>query len=114
MKIIDILKNTFLYYNKYKTNSEAVIIACYFNPQKNPYRLIAFREWYNSIKHLNHRIIECVIGDSLPELNVEFSSPYITTIKTKDYLWHKETLLNNIVLNLPAKFKYVFWIDTDV
>lgn len=69
MNLTDRFKNTFLYNDKYKTDSEAVIIACYFNPQRNPYRLTAFREFYNSIKHLNHRIVECVIDGSSPELN---------------------------------------------
>jgi hypothetical protein len=111
MNLLDKLKNTFLYANKYKTDSEAVIIACYFNPQNNPYRLTAFNTFYDSIKHLNHRIVECVIGDAEPQLALTSS---IARIHTKDLLWHKETLLNGIVKTLPKKFKYVFWLDTDV
>ncbi len=111
MKILDKLKNIFLYSNKYKTNSEAVIIACYFNPQNNPYRLSAFLTFYESIKHLNHRIIECVIGDAEAQLP-ETSS--ISRIHTPNLLWHKESLLNKIISDLPQEFKYVFWLDTDV
>lgn len=111
MKISDTLKNIFLYGNKYKTHSEAVIIACYFNPQGNPYRLIAFNKFYDSIKHLNHRIVECVIGDTQAELP---ETEFITRIYTPSLLWHKESLLNKIVSELPKKFKYVFWLDTDV
>jgi len=111
MRVSDFLKNTFLYENKYKTHSEAVIIACYFNPTGNPYRLIAFNTWYNSIKHLNHRIVECVIGACLPELP---ENENISRVYTKDLLWHKETLLNNLVKTLPSKFKYIFWLDTDL
>jgi hypothetical protein len=111
MKISDTLKNIFLYGNKYKTHSEAVIIACYFNPQGNPYRLIAFNKFYDSIKHLNHRIVECVIGDTQAELP---ETEFITRIHTPSLLWHKESLLNKIVSELPKKFKYVFWLDTDV
>jgi hypothetical protein len=114
MKLADRFKNTFLLNDKYKTDSEAVIIACYFNPQRNPYRLIAFREFYNSIKHLNHYIVECVIGDTKPELLDEFPSLNISRVYTDDLLWHKETLLNNIVTWLPKELKYVFWVDTDV
>jgi hypothetical protein len=98
----------------YKTDSEAVIIACYFNPQRNPYRLKAFREFYNSIKHLNHYIVECVIGETKPELVEEFPSLNISRVYTDDLLWHKETLLNNIVTWLPKELKYLFWVDTDV
>jgi hypothetical protein len=111
MKFLDKLKNIFLYNNKYRTHSEAVIIACYYNPTHNPYRLKAFNEFYNSIKHLNHRIVECVIGDAKPELP---QTEFITRVNTTSTLWHKETLLNNIVRRLPLEFKYVFWIDADV
>ncbi len=111
MNLLDKLKNNFLYANKYKTDSEAVIIACYFNPQNNPYRLTAFNTFYDSIKHLNHRIVECIIGDAEPQLPETES---IARIYTKDLLWHKEALLNGIIKTLPTKFKYVFWLDTDV
>ena len=113
MTLLDKLKNNFIYGDKYKTDSEAVIISCYFNPQNNPYRLSAFKEWYSSIKHLNHRVIECVIGDSKPQLGF-LNSPYIETIQTPNVLWHKEALLNKIVSELPKKFKYIFWVDADV
>jgi hypothetical protein len=111
MRISDFLKNNFLYCGKYKTHSEAVIIACYFNPQGNPYRLTAFNKFYDSIKHLNHRIVECVIGDTKAELP---ETEFITRIYTPSLLWHKESLLNKIVSELPQEFKYVFWLDTDV
>jgi len=97
---------------QYAGHSDAVIIACFFNPSNNPYRLLAFQKWYRSIKHLNHRIIECLIGDNaksqLPK------SKYITQINTASLLWHKEALLNRVLFNLPQNYKYVFWLDTDV
>jgi len=111
MSIKDTLKNNLLYVNKHKTHSEAIIIACYFNPQNNPYRLKAFNTFYESIKHLNHHIIECVIGDSKAQLE---TSKNISRIKTKNLLWHKESLLNKIVKDLPSKYKYIFWLDADV
>lgn len=111
MRVLDFFKNNFLYGNKYKTHSEAVIIACYYNPTHNPYRLKAFNEFYNSIKHLNHRIVECVIGDASPELP---QNEFITRVSTNTTLWHKESLLNGIIAKLPAELKYVFWIDADV
>lgn len=97
---------------RYRTHSEAVIIACYYNPENNPYRILAFQKWYKSIKHLNHRIIELTIGDNakrqLP------NSEFILHQHADTLLWHKETLLNQIIKNLPSKYKYVFWLDTDV
>jgi hypothetical protein len=96
----------------YVNHPEAVIIACYFNPENNPYRLIAFNKFYESIKHLNHRIVECVIGDAKPELN--HNNLNFSLVHTKTTLWHKETLLNGLIKKLPYSFKYVMWVDADV
>lgn len=111
MKFLDKLKNIFLYFGKYKSHPEAVIVACYYNPTNNPYRLLAFNKFYESIKHLNHRIVECVIGDSEPQLP---QTEFISRVSTNTTLWHKESLLNGLVKNLPSNFKYVFWVDADV
>lgn len=111
MKLLDSFKNTFLYTNKYKTHSEAIVISCFFNPQNSPYRIKAFNHFYDSIKHLNHQIIECVIGDSKPQLP---ENENIKRVYTESLLWHKETLLNKIISELPKKYKYIFWVDADV
>jgi hypothetical protein len=96
---------------KYVGHDEAVIISCFFNPTKSKYRLDAFNKFYDSIKHLNHRIVECVIGNDFPQLQ---ENEYIARVYSKNLLWHKETLLNKIISELPKKFKYVFWVDADV
>lgn len=88
---------------------EAIIISCYFNPLHSPYRLKAFKRFYEGIKGYNHKIVECVIGDSQPELSDDFEKFY-----TKSLLWHKETLLNKIIAELPKKYKYIFWVDADL
>lgn len=97
--------------DNYHRHSEAMIISCFFNPQNSVYRLKAFKLFYESIKHLNHTIIECVIGNSIPQLE---ENENIKRIYTENLLWHKESLLNKIISNLPAKYKYIFWLDTDV
>lgn len=106
------LQNLLFNRNRYRAHQDAVIISCFYNPQGNPYRVLAFQKWYRSIKHLPHRIVECLIGPNaksqLPK------SPYITQVRTDSLLWHKETLLNNVVRGLPKHFKYVFWVDADV
>ncbi len=104
-------KNKFLYKDKYKTHPEAIIISCYYNPLNSPYRLKSFNEFYKRIKHLNHFIYECVIGDSQAQLKETDS---IKHLKTPSLLWHKEAILNKIIKELPSKYKYIFWIDTDV
>lgn len=96
---------------KYKSHPEAIIISCYYNSENNAYRLKAFKVFYDKIKHLNHKIIECVIGDSKPQLP---NNENIEVISTDSKLWHKESLLNKIIRELPAKYKYVFWVDADV
>lgn len=97
--------------NKYVMHPEAVIISCFFNPQNSPYRIKAFKTFYKSIKHLNHSIIECVIGDTQPQLE---ENDNIKRVYTENLLWHKESLLNKIISDLPEKYKYVFWLDADV
>lgn len=109
--LLDSIKNNTLYVNKYSTHNEAVIISCYFNPKKSPYRLKAFNAFYDSIKHLNHRIVECVIGDTKPQLE---ENENISRVYCKTLLWHKEALLNKLIKELPKKYKYVFWVDADV
>ncbi len=109
--MLDYIKNQTVFANKYKTNSEAMIVACFFNPQNSPYRIKAFNHFYESIKHLNHRIIECVIGDSKPHLE---ENENIKRVFTDNLLWHKETLLNTLIADLPEEYKYIFWIDADV
>lgn len=109
--MFDFIKNRTIYRHKYHVHHQAVIISCYYNPQRNPYRLKAFRTFYDSIRHLPHLIIECVIGDVPPELETSSS---IVRVFTRSMLWHKETLLNKAVEMLPQKYKYVFWVDADV
>lgn len=110
MNILDFIKNNTIYRKKYKTHSEAVIVSCFYNPTNSPYRIKAFNKFKESIEHLNHYIIECVIGDAKPQL----SGKNIHHVYTKDLLWHKESLLNKAIAELPKKYKYVFWIDADV
>jgi hypothetical protein len=76
---------------------------------KSPWRRKAFDKFFDGIKGYNYKIVECVIGDAEPELPAQFEKVY-----TKSLLWHKETLLNNIVKSLPAKYKYIFWLDADI
>lgn len=109
--MFNFLKRLFPSIDGIKGHSEAVIIACYYNPTNSPYRLKVFNQWYDTIKHLNHRIVECVIGDTKPQLP---KSKYIKTVYTDSLLWHKETLLNSIVRDLPRKYKYIFWVDADL
>lgn len=96
---------------RYLSHSKAVVISCYFNPQNSSYRRKAFQEFYNSIKHLNHRIVECVIGDAKPELE---QTKYVTRIATPNLLWHKEAILNKIIKSLGTEYDYIFWVDADV
>lgn len=110
MNIIDKLFNATLG-QRYRSDSDAVIISCFFNPQKSAYRTAAFKKFYETIKHLDYRITECVIGNDEPEFG---HLPYVDVVRTQNLLWHKEALLNRIVKDLPRRFKYVFWIDADV
>lgn len=119
--MIQAIKNL-LFPNRYNSHDEAIVISCFFNPQNSPYRIKAFNHFYKSIKHLNHQIIECVIGDT-KEINGQLAyrvsaqlpeNKNIKRVYTESLLWHKEALLNKIISELPKKYKYVFWVDADV
>jgi hypothetical protein len=104
------LKNLFTPRSKYKSHSEAMIVTCFYNPANSPYRLKAFREYYKTIKHLNHFIVECVIKGGKSQI----SDVSHLTIETEKLLWHKEALLNAAIKDIPKEFNYIFWIDADV
>ena len=97
---------------RYRGHPEAIIVSCFFNPMNSPYRVKAFEEFYRSIKHLPHKIVECVIGNGIPHLSHHRKD--IELIQTESLLWHKEALLNQIIAKLPRKYKYVMWVDADV
>ncbi len=107
--MFNFIKKLFGFKPKYKSHPEAVVISCFFNPQNSPYRVKAFNEFYESIQDVNHCIIECVIGSAKPQLP---ENENIKRIYTENLLWHKEALLNKIISEyLPAKYKYIFWVD---
>lgn len=112
MKLLSRINNLFT--SGYKNNPDAIVIACYFNPQRNEYRKQAFDKWYSTIKHLNHFVLEAVPHGSPPELPDILGK--IEHIQVEQMLWHKETLLNKIINRVvqEGKFKYIFWLDTDV
>ncbi len=106
--MLNYLKN--LFSSKYASDKDSVIISCYFNPTKSEYRRKAFDIFYESIKHLNHEIVELVIGKGEAEL----SHLNVTQLRSDSLLWHKESMLNILIKNLDLKYKYVYWIDADV
>lgn len=110
--MLNLIKNWFT--SGYNNNPKAIIIACYFNPQRNEYRKKAFDRWYKSIKHLNHFILEAIPTGSKPELPDIIGK--IEHIQVDQMLWHKETLLNKIIDRVieEGRYKYIFWLDTDV
>ena len=103
-----------LFRSGYKYHPDAIIIACYFNPQRNEYRKKAFDQWYDSIKHLNHFILEAVPAGSVAELPDIYGK--IEHVQVDQMLWHKETLLNRVIDRVieDGEFEYIFWLDTDI
>lgn len=114
-KIFAFIKNLFI--NKdYDLLNQAIIISPYYNSQKNPHRLKAFKNFYDGIKCFNHAIIELSINGSEYQLENIVSRHNLVKEKTDSLLWHKETLLNKLITehNLLNRYKYIFWVDGDV
>ena len=96
---------------EYTSNPEACIVCCFFNPQRSAIRLKVFRQFHESIKHLNHVVVELAIGSDGWQLQ---KSDNVHQLRTKSLLWHKESLINWAVARLPKSYKYIFWLDADV
>jgi hypothetical protein len=47
--MLTFLKNIFVNYNRYREHPQAVIISCFFNPQKSPYRTKSFTQDLDSV-----------------------------------------------------------------
>jgi len=97
---------------QYKGDREGVILACYYNPEKNPFRSRAFTAFYNSINHMNYRIVELAIEGAPFELksqNRYAEDVNIKYLRSDTHLWHKESLLNYLLRDLPQELKYIFW-----
>lgn len=109
----DYLKNILFNSNRYKYRGDAVILGVFYNPEQNPYRLAAFLKFYQSICHLNYRILEITIGDDkdrqLPE-----NDKNITHIHSDSLLFHKESGFNYLIKRLPKKFTKVVLADLDI
>src|SRR5574343_131108 len=105
------LKNLLINKNRYVNHPEGVILSCFYNPKKSPHRIAVFNKYYDSIKHMNHLIVECAIGDEPFQLT--HIKKNILRIRAKDPLWHKESLINLAVKASP-QYKYIFWVDADL
>jgi hypothetical protein len=103
-----------LFGSKYKSHPEAMIVSCFFNSMDSSHRLEAFKTYYASISHLNHRIIECTIDGAKAQLTDIVRPDSLIQVSAKSLLWHKEALLNKAVSQLPERYKYIFWVDADV
>jgi hypothetical protein len=100
--------------NIYVGHAEAVILSCFFNPKKSEFRTKAFYKFYETIKHMNHKIVELAIGDDPFQLTDLNENPNILRLRTKTLLFHKEGLLNFLFRNLSNEYQYIFWIDADI
>ena len=94
------------------------VILPYFNYCASKSRKQLFMNFINKYKNipgLRICIAEAKLNNAHFELPQSLSNIYMHIgITTADYIWIKETLINNIINKLPSTWKYVAWIDADI
>lgn len=87
------------------------VIGATSNPVRYKRRYQLFTEFCNRMK-LNKKVklltVELQYGER------EFQTDADIKLRTSHELWHKENLINITVQHLPASWKYMAWIDTDI
>lgn len=90
------------------------VIAPYFNPQQNKYRLNNYQLCVDQLCDLGLDVysVEAAIDGRyhLPAATETWRFP----LRSVDFFWHKESLINAAIYRLPAKYDQVVWIDVDL
>jgi hypothetical protein len=91
------------------------VVAPVVNPSRyeSRYRLYDAFEKYITDAGAVLYTVEAAYGDRPFEVT-ETGNPRHVQLRTRDEMWHKENLINLGVARLPADWRYVAWIDTDV
>lgn len=99
---------------------ELYFITSYFNPFGFKSRLANFKTFYESLSEITNKIyvVEAIFPEgnedgfvAAPQLSLAHNYKVVTV---KSLLWHKESLLNIALRNLPESCKYVSWLDADI
>jgi hypothetical protein len=91
------------------------VVTPVINPSRyqSRYRLYeAFEKYITDVGGILYTV-EAAYGDRPFEVTQE-GNPRHVQLRTQHELWHKENLINLGVARLPADWKYVAWIDSDV
>lgn len=87
-------------------------ITTYFNLTNSKAR---FENYLTFAKNLPFFLItvELSLNDSGFQLDCNNANIYIKA-KSKDLLWHKESLLNIALKHVPKEYDYIVWVDCDI
>jgi hypothetical protein len=91
------------------------VIAPIVNPSRYRSRYALYRDFEKYITDAGAVLytVEAAYGNRDFEVTDSANSRHIR-LRTDHEVWHKENLINIGVSRLPADWKYVAWIDTDV
>jgi hypothetical protein len=92
---------------------QLVVITTYFNPCRYVSRRRNYDLFMQGLKKdgVTCITVECAFGDEPFELPTSLD---VIQVRSKTLLWQKERLLNLAASWLPAKCKYVAWLDCDI
>jgi hypothetical protein len=91
------------------------VVAPIVNPSRYRSRYSLYRDFARYITDAGAILytVEAAYGDRDHEVTTD-DNPNHIRLRTNHEIWHKENLINIGVSRLPAAWKYVAWIDTDV
>lgn len=111
MKLKYKLKNLFCYRNSYKYHPEAFVLIHYKENKNDPDSLSNFLKFYETVKHLNHIVVECI--EQYGDVKLGNDNPNVILSYHKNDIG-VYSVYNDIVSLLDEKYKYVFWIDENI
>jgi hypothetical protein len=103
--------------------SDLAAITCFFSYAKNPYAVKRYKEFQENLHRQGVRLytVELAFFDRDYLLNpiVDWEPTYThlpiyLKLRSNTVLWHKESLLNELVKKLPPHIKKVAWLDSDI
>ena len=93
------------------------VIAPLFNPRgyKSRHKLYnQFEQQMLSTPDVVLCTVECLFKDQKPSVRKRGKNHIVITVNSLDEMWLKENLINIGVKKLPAKAKYICWVDADL
>lgn len=94
---------------------EFYVVTVISNPVRYQSRYRLYQEFKERMERAGAKLftVECAFGERPFEVT-EAGNPMNLQIRSYDEIWHKENMINLGIQRLPATWKYVAWVDSDI